>query len=163
VFDDVRERLGNFFAVAIATMCAGLLAHVVFVATSERIATHERSKAAARLRAAIGEAAASLGDSAIAALRAGRRVPACDEGGAFLHSLTWVQTEGYGGPLEVLVVTDHAGGVIDRRPIAHRETPGFIDATTGATVTAKALADAVRRARLAMPPHGADNCRDADP
>jgi Na+-translocating ferredoxin:NAD+ oxidoreductase subunit G len=70
-----------------------------------------------------------------------------------------VTAQGYGGPIEMLVAVDASGELAGARVLAHHETPAFaaglapaadlaaIDQRTGATITARAVTDGLRRAR----------------
>lgn len=84
----------------------------------------------------------------------------CDQGLAILRSTG----RGYGGPVRVAVAIEAGGAVAGARVLKHEETPGFadilaagsawlagfengeVDAVTGATVTSRAVLDAVAAA-----------------
>ena len=85
------------------------------------------------------------------AVYAGRR------DGAIEFLVFEIAADGYGGAIEFLAGFDRAGRLLDIRVLRHRETPGLgdfidgdgarrsIDGVSGATITARAVAQPTRQ------------------
>ena len=161
-------RAALILCVAAATAIAVLLAlrHLA----RDAIEQNQRAFAVAQIEAAAGGAdfdsispridlralaaaptAAALRDLGARAVYAGRR------DGAIEFLVFEIAADGYGGAIEFLAGFDRAGRLLDIRVLRHRETPGLgdfidgdgarrsIDGVSGATITARAVAQPTRQ------------------